>query len=133
MEETGDFNRASKVQSECLWFCFAPLLQEKLDVAKEHWNTHFVRKSRHDTISGRPDALYYLPGYRGGVHGLLSIVPDNKMEYARRRLVEEHDVDNIHREYFQYVMSNCGLSRPNDWRECLSLYHRLLEYAKNGA
>ena len=133
LEETGKFNRASKVETECLWFCFAPLLQKELDDAKEHWNTHLMRKSRHDTISGRPDALYYLPSYRGGVHGLLCNVPDNKMEYARRHLVEEHDADNIHRDYFQYVMSNRGISRPNDWRECLSLYHRLLEYAKNGS
>ena len=114
MDETGEFNCAFKVQNECFWFYFAPLLQEELDVAKEHWNTHFTRKSRHDTISGRPDALYYLPGYHGRVHGLLSNVPDNKMEYAGRHLVKEHDVDNIHHEYFQWVMSNCGLSRPND-------------------
>lgn len=39
----------SELQMECQWFCFSDVLQE-LDEIKEHWNTHFTWKSRHDTI-----------------------------------------------------------------------------------
>ena len=52
---------ASELDMECLWFCFAELIQKVLNEIKEHWNTHYIRKSRHDTVSGRPDSLYYLP------------------------------------------------------------------------
>ena len=45
----------------CLWFCFKDILQADLDHVRDHWNTHYIRKSRHDTIPGRPDELFYLP------------------------------------------------------------------------
>ena len=60
----------SELQMECLWFCFSEVLQKELDEIKEHWNTHFIRKSHHDTISGRPDSLYYLPQLHGGMRSL---------------------------------------------------------------
>ena len=46
---------------ECAWFSFAPLIQSELNKVKREWNTHFIRKSRHDTVSGIPDELYFLP------------------------------------------------------------------------
>ena len=52
LEHQGTFNPASELESECLWFCFAPLLQEDIEQLKEHWNTHYIGKSRHDTVSG---------------------------------------------------------------------------------
>lgn len=52
-----DLNTSDALQNDCLWFCFAELLQEDLDSVIEHWNTHCMSKSRHDTIAGVPDAL----------------------------------------------------------------------------
>ena len=52
-----DLNTSDALQNDCLWLCFAELLQEDLDSVTEHWNTHCVIKSRHDTIAGVPDAL----------------------------------------------------------------------------
>ena len=48
------FNQANELESEAMWFCFAPLLQADLDEMKHHWNTHYIRKSRHDT-----DRIFY--------------------------------------------------------------------------
>ena len=56
--EAGDLNTGDALQKDCLWFCFAELLQEDLDAVKEHWNTHRIRKSRNGTIPGVPDVLY---------------------------------------------------------------------------
>ena len=55
----------SGLEMECLWFCFSGLLQKIFDEVKEHWNTHRIRGSRHDTVMGRPDSLYYLPELHG--------------------------------------------------------------------
>ena len=44
------FNPGDEIQMACLWFCFAQLLPDDLDKVKEHWNTHLIRGSRHDTI-----------------------------------------------------------------------------------
>lgn len=34
--EAGDLNTGDALQKDCLWFCFAELLQEDLDAVKEH-------------------------------------------------------------------------------------------------
>ena len=41
----------------CLWFCFKDILRADLDHVRDHWNTYYIRKSRHDTVPGRPDEL----------------------------------------------------------------------------
>ena len=106
LEERGVFNQAIELQSECLWFCFASLLQIDIDQVKEHWNTHYIRRSRHDTVSGRPDSLYYLAESNGGVSNLLLPVPENEMAYARLHIVGT-TVENNYQDYFNYVMSTC--------------------------
>lgn len=131
-EDQGTFNPTCKLERECLWFCFGPLLQQDLDQLKEHWNTHYIRKSRHDTIPGRPDSLYYLPESHGGVPNLITQVPGNEMEYGRVQLVEDPGV-NEYEQYFQYVLTTCDLQRPGSWREGLELYNTLLDYAHNGS
>ena len=52
---------------ECVWFVFSDFLQLELDKVKDEWNMHFIRQSRHNTVSGVPDELYYLPQTRGFV------------------------------------------------------------------
>lgn len=69
-------NTSDPLETECLWFCFAGLLQNDLDKVREHWNTHRIRQSRCDTIPGRPDALFYLPELQAGAINLSLPVPD---------------------------------------------------------
>ena len=56
-----EFHLTDNFQAEALWFAFSGLLQDELKFVKEHWNTHRIRENRYGTVSGRPDALYYLP------------------------------------------------------------------------
>ena len=56
---------------ECLWFCFSQVIQEDLNTVKEHWNSHRIRKSWHNTVPGRPDSLFYLFEFHGAVGNLL--------------------------------------------------------------
>ena len=49
----------SELQMECLWFCFSQLLQKVLDEIREHWNTHHILRSRHDTTNGRPKSRLF--------------------------------------------------------------------------
>lgn len=62
--ERGIVDTASELSMTCLWFCFKDILQADLDHVRDHWNTHYIRKSRHDTIPGRPDELFFLPEYK---------------------------------------------------------------------
>ena len=129
--ERGDLNTSNNLLKDCLWFCFAELLQQDLDAVVEHWNTHRIRKSRHDTIHGVPDVLYYLPEGRGGESGLLLTVPDNKINYVEHHLIEREE-NNEYFEYFQYVMGSLHLAKPSNWRESLQLYNRLVYVSVSG-
>ena len=119
---------ASEVQMECLWFCFSGVLQVTLNEIQEHWNTHYIRGSRHDTIKGRPESLYHISELHGAAGDYILPVPGNEMRYARNDIVEVIEED-IHQEYFRYVMSECNLQQPVNWREALELYLVLLGYA----
>ena len=55
------------LHTQCLWFCFHPLMQKALDKIKEFWNCHYVRKSRYHTVPGIPKQLFLLPESVGAV------------------------------------------------------------------
>ncbi|XP_068710989.1 uncharacterized protein [Montipora foliosa] len=122
------FNPGDEIQMACLWFCFAHLLQDDLDKVKEHWNTHLIRGSRYDTISGRPDELFFLPELHGGEDGLLHPILDDEIQSIRENLTYEEE-QTIYQEYFEYVLENTDLQLPNNFEQGLSLYKQLLEIA----
>ena len=130
LTSAGIVDLADLLEKECLWFCFAGLLQQHLNETCEHWNTHYIRRSRHDTVSGRPSALYYLPEAYGGTSNLSLRVPEQQINYARLHLVEEHE-DNDYQEYFNYVMVNSQVQYPANWQDALRLFFFLRNCAKN--
>ena len=126
MIEEQNINTGCTFQTDCLWFCFSHLIQSDLDRFVEYWNTHRIRKSRFDTVSGKPNSLYYLPEQYGGTANLLLSVPEHKFNYAKNNLVEkEDDAENF--EYFQYLINTCGYSKPANWREGLELFKKLIQ------
>ena len=82
----GYFYPGNTLHEECLWFCFADLIQQDLYFVKIHWNTHYIRQSRHDTVlPGKPDELYFLPE-NFGVLDLLQPVSPEKLDEARMKM-----------------------------------------------
>ncbi len=86
---------ASQLHSECLWFCFAPLLQRCLNQVRDHWNCHYIRGSRRDTVKGRPDSLYFLPDINGGPDNLMMPVSDQELLYAKEHVYIQMKRTNI--------------------------------------
>ena len=95
---------------EALWYCFNKLLQEDLTKVKEHWNSHYIRKSQHETVSGIPDILYFLPEYYGGENCLMEIsaIKLSEMEERTNQSIGE----DIYKEYFDYVLESKGWLYP---------------------
>lgn len=89
---------------------------------------YLIRGSRHDTISGRPDELFFLPELHGGEDDLLHPVLDDEIQSIRENLTYEEE-NTIYQEYFEYVLDNTELQLPNSFEEGLSLYKQLLEIA----
>ena len=61
MRDQGELDRTDELQKQCLWFCLNKLLQRDLDQTRIGWNTHYIRKSHHNTQAGIPDEMYFLP------------------------------------------------------------------------
>ena len=96
---------------ELAWYIFLPLLQYKLDQVKPQWNTHYTRRTRHHTIPGKPDELFFLPELSGGQNQETNI---NNSEIDSAYSEEENlmddatiimnDIDEELVEYFEYVV-----------------------------
>ena len=133
MCDRGTLNMADPLQRECLWFCFARVLQTGLDEVRDSWNTHYIRKSHYETVAGRPDSLYTIPEFHGGIGGLIVPVQNTALDYAHTHLVDHTYQQTEYEEYFQYVMNEMRLETPKVWREAHSLYMEITHVAVNGS
>ena len=61
MCDDGILNIGNTIHLECIWFVYADFLQSPLDEVVHEWNTHYIRSSRHDTVTGIPDVLFHVP------------------------------------------------------------------------
>jgi hypothetical protein len=130
--DAGTLDLTLSLHTECLWFCFAALLQENLNEVKENWNSHYIRKSRYDTLQGRPDSLYYLPELHNGRSNLHLPVPEEEKLYAREHIISDYTGQNDFQRYFTYIVESNSLEKPSHWRDALELYHVLINCANNG-
>ena len=131
LECHGVIDNTVEMNKECLWYCFSRLLQDECDHVREQWNTHYIRKSRHDTVQGRPDSLFFMPENHGGAPDLLVRVSRMEIIDVSQQCINEA-VNNDHQEYFEYARECLGVSKPNTWQAALDLFEKLIDLAKNG-
>ncbi|XP_046842108.1 uncharacterized protein LOC124436205 [Xenia sp. Carnegie-2017] len=117
------------IHMECLWFCFQSVLQNELNDIIDHWNTHYIRRSRYDTIPGVPNLLYFLPELTGGADYIVQ-VPTDKINEMEEECEMEEGL-NDYKEYFEHVMEIKGLRLPNNATEALALFQCLVEAAND--
>ena len=96
----------------------------------EHWNTHTIRKSRFNVVSGRPNCLFHLPE-RLGYQDQLVPVPQREITYVSQHVVEQ-DYFNEYQEYFHMVTSLLSIDEPSTWQEALTSYQTLIDISNNG-
>ena len=53
----GLYDPGDDIQKALVWFCFSDLIKEELNQCMEHWNSHYIRKSEHSHVHGRPAYL----------------------------------------------------------------------------
>ena len=96
---------------------------------RDHWNTHFIHRSRHETVPGRPDELFFLPELHSSQDYKQPVTVEQCQHILENHLGME-ECGNEYQEYFEYVLDSTDLAPPQDWREGLNLYNRLLDFAK---
>ena len=131
LHESDILDLTSEIHREALWFSFADVLQNDLDKVKDYWNSHRIRKSKHATVSGVPDMMYFLPEEFGKIDCLFPV--SDKLKEMKDKLQElgaEDETDPIWEEYFQYVIEKNGLSHPMSVLEAGNLFQKLVQFAK---
>ena len=131
LEADGKIGMTSEMNKECLWYCFSGVLQADCDAVKDRWNTHYIRRSRHNTVRGRPDSLFFLPEYHGAVNNLLTRVAPNELECVSQQTIAEQFC-NEYQEYFDYVSQGLNIAAPTTWKEAFQQYEQLTHIAENG-
>ena len=127
MDLTSDLYKAA------LWFCFADLLQTDLDKVKEYWNSHRIRKSKHVTVSGVPDMMYFLPEDFGHSDCLLPVSPHKLTEMENRFEgfdSGDDETNPVFGEYFQHLMEKNSLPHPTSIPEAGILFEKLIKFAE---
>lgn len=114
------------LHDECLWFCFCDI-QQDLDFARMHWNTHRILLPTFDTVPGKPDELFFLAEEYGGVDQLQP-VSNTKIEELQSPC-DNSVVQSEYQDYFEYVLELNGLSKPTNWSDALSLFKYLVQVA----
>ena len=112
------------IHLECSWFVFSPFLQKELDKFSYYWSSHFIRRSRHDSVSGIPDVLFYFPeesGFSNQRHDVTADEIEDVLRYRNIIMEGETEVqkcDTDLKEFFEYVVQSEGLSHPpGSWNE----------------
>lgn len=124
MSDSGLLELGNIFQMKCLWFCYFKVLQSELDNVKAHWNSHYIRQSRHDTIPGVPDILYYLPENFDCIDFLVpvSLLKIQEVEPHCSMETEENAEENLYDDYFNYIMETQNLSYPTSAEEAFELF-----------
>ncbi|XP_076801766.1 uncharacterized protein LOC143446142 [Clavelina lepadiformis] len=130
LEFRGIVDFSQTLSKECLWYCFSCLIQNDLDFFKDHWNTHRIRKSRHNVIAGRPDLLYSMPERYGGISGLLKNVAPHNISLVLAEISQPTETED-YQEYFDYATSELGQGVPSCCTEALDLYKMLMNVARD--
>lgn len=130
LESQGVIDLTRELDKQLLYYCFVGIIQNDLDNIVEHWNTHYIRKSKHEGVAGRPDSIFFLPERFGGQDQKVS-VNNRDIQYVWSHIVQKEE-HNVYTEYFDYVRAETNIAMPTDWREALSAFERLLEISLNG-
>ena len=133
LETRNIYDGTSEIHKQALWYSFHQVLQNELDFIREHWNTHYIRRSRRDTIAGRPDVLFNLPESYGGEDNLKVRVSNEKLQYVKENMINEREEENEYTEYFEYVRQECGLHLPKYWQEGFTLFQTLIFHGESGS
>ncbi|CAD6218629.1 GSCOCG00013010001-RA-CDS, partial [Cotesia congregata] len=86
MRDQNLYQDSNTIHVECLRYCFGPLITAELQIVRQEWNRHRIRKQRNLNMPvGKPNCLFYIPEIIG------------KRDY--KKPIEEDDIDICLNDY----------------------------------
>jgi len=119
---------------ECVWFVFSVFLQKQLDEVRYERNTHYIRKSKNNTVRGIPDVNFFSPS-DGFQDQQIEIQDDDMAQLLNQRNILEEartlEIQNMEEdlnEYFEYVVASEGLPfPPSDWAQAKNVFRTIID------
>lgn len=125
-----EYDPGDELQLACAQFIFSPLIAKSLRDIKTLWNHHYIRKSEHSFVHGRPDKLFSIPGE---THYDQSFEADWDDLVDMTELVDDqiNNEADLLEEYFKYLSTQLLIDCANDWETARLNFLRLVESARN--
>ena len=76
----GTLETGNATHMECVWLVFIKFLQYQLDEVRFEGNTHYILRSRHDTVPGLLDVLFFLPDISGHINKIKIDVSESVLD-----------------------------------------------------
>ena len=129
--DEGVYDPSNLLQLECMRFCFVHIIQRELDRTVASWNSHCIRRSRYDTVSGIPNELYHIPEINDAEDYKLSVEQSTVDEVQRCLSLSRPSSkqENLYHDYFAHTMDLLGCAVPENWQDALDLYKLLARHA----
>ena len=130
LRDRGIYDDSSSIQVECLKFCYSELIQEDLHKVAQLWNLHNIRpSSTAESLSGRPDTMYFVPEITGANDYKVAVDLDD-LDVAMEMFPLErprHGCSPLFSELAFMLMGENELSLPSDVEQAMALYLKLLD------
>lgn len=110
MVEHGYYNPDNQIHKSIFWYCFSPIVKKELTKVKEHWNSHYIRRSAHSKVYGRPDQMFFHPKYP--FLDQIHLVNTNDIEVIKETVEENLPIDlepSVYDEYTDYLANALGI------------------------
>ena len=96
---------------------FIEFIQSELDEVREHWNSHYIRKSTFGTVAGQPEELFFLPESFGYKHrniqssdeDITKVLEEDNFLLRAEEIIKA--IDEEHCNYVCYIISIEGLGK----------------------
>ena len=123
----------SKLHVKCLQYSFGPLIKKDLEIMKNQWNSHYIRKQNgRSTVYGKPNVLYNLPEKMNSKDYKQSVNEADVNKLIKKFTTQPKLVDDKFKELVSLLIPN--VSVPETPKEALDLYKeilKLIEQRKN--
>jgi hypothetical protein len=134
LRDSGIYRDEQIIDKQCLTFCNNNIIRDELYKVARHWNIHCIRPSiNSESLSGRPDTLYFLPEVNN-TRDYKTRTNAADMEVAEEMCCLQNPPNGCEPEFNELatiIMRENRLQMPTTVEEAEQLYVELIHIIEN--
>lgn len=123
-----DLFDGSNLHKSLLQFCFGAVIKAELELTKQLWNEHRIRRQAGNHIAGKPFLLYNIPERYGARDYKINVDENTIKRLMDRHTTKPNLYDPSVKELCDLLLPNVAI--PSTPEESLTLYKQLLNKIK---